>query len=230
MRTTFIERIFQRHFGARAESIVENLASSPQMEAVLAEMDAAQVERRRELVAQLNSAPQRHEARCREAGAAQAKAAQVVADARAAVEVAMARHMEAASTSVSLSTRYQLERASLERELERTADPRIELFAQGCIDLSMTLRHYSPKESIQFNANIGGRLTSDYTDLNAAMSALSVAAKGARALKLQALTFAQITERLEALRRELRPLLEAAGYRTEPPAADGGDAVALALH
>lgn len=225
MRPSVFEQIFKKHFGARAEPIVESFITSPAMQGVLDEMDAAQVERRRAIILQLESAPARHEAGCRQATKALELAKQAETEARAVLEASIARHMEAMSTAIAAGHAYEQERARLQRELERSADPRLELFAQGCTNVAMTLRHLHPKQ--QFT---GKRVVLDYTSINAAMTALREAAATARALKLQALSFAEITGALDTLRQRLQPLLTDAGYCSQAPATDGSDADALALH
>lgn len=228
MRTIFIERIFQRHFGARAESIVENLAVSPQMEAVLAEMDVAQVERRRELVARLAAAPKRHEARCEDTAKEKAAAEKAVAAARAALDSAMSRHMQAVSAASGAGSAYQHEKGLLERELESTADPRIEVFASSCQNIFHVVRHYKPKEILQ-PAGYRPKVVFDGTAINEAMAALTSAAAAARSMKLQALPFTEITAALEALRVQLLPKLSAAGFNGAP-ATDGSNADSLTIH
>jgi hypothetical protein len=229
VRTTpFIERIFQRHFGARAESIVENLAASPQMEAVLAEMDAAQVERRRELVAHLAAAPKRHEGRCAEAAKEAAAAEKAVAAARAALDTAMSRSMRATSAAAGASSSYEHEVGQIERELESTADPRLEVFATSCQSIFHVVRHFKPKEIVQPPGHRPG-IVLDGSAITEAMAALTDAAVKARAMKLQALTFAEITTALEALRTPLLPKLSAAGFNGAP-ATDGSNAQALTVH
>lgn len=229
MRTAFIEKIFQRHFGAaRAESIVENLAASPQMQSVLAEMDATQVKHRQELVARLAAAPKRHEARCAETAIAKAAAEKAVAEARAALEVAMDRSMRATSAAVGAGAAYEHEKGQLRRELETTADPRLEVFAVACQDIFHVVRHHKPKEIHQV-AGYRQRIQFDGTAIHEAMGALTDAAAQARAMKLEALSFGEITAGLEALRTDLLPKLQAAGFHGTP-ATDGSNAALIAVH
>lgn len=215
MRTTFIESIFRRHFGARAEPVVEAFVASAQMGDVLAEMDAAHVARRRELVAQLQTVPERHDERCIELAKERDRAAQAVADARMALDRALARHMTASNEAMSASLCRDREIATLQGELESTADPRIELFAEACMSLRMKLRHYPAK--VVMASNTGKVLGYDPSDLNAATSALTDAAAMARAMKRQALTTTDITDCLMTLRERLPHVLSEAGYRAGFP-------------
>lgn len=225
MRTTFIENIFRRHFGEqRGEQIVEAFVTSPQMEAVVADLDADQVAKRAELVKRLQEAPARHKAAIIAATAEAEQKKRDLEKARVALETAQSEHHAALNAAISLGLVYEYEVTRLQRELEKSADARIEMFATACYDVFLQLRNCHPKQIINLR---GGRpaISYDNTHLVKAASALAAAGRDARDLRLQALTFQEVTDALEKLRSGLVSPLKATNEgRLAPPEIDGASA------
>lgn len=219
-----IEKTISRILGNRDPEALLNFAP---VQRALAELDAAQVAKRAALVEKLRTVPQRHEKAC-------AAAAEVERDARKAVQkasdvlvAANTKHSEALRTLASVGGQHERELAALTKELEQSADARIDKFELACAALSNKV-HCAPPNMVH-NVDEYGKawITFDARLGDAAMRALRTAIDRARALKTQALTVDEISSALARIAADLVVPLEAVNLTPPAPCDASGDAVTV---
>jgi hypothetical protein len=204
-----IESTFAKLFGSRSDAALKAIVRGPIVREALALAEGEEVKRRALLAKQLEDLPKVHEKRCAELNEAVSKARGALDAAHAAVAAATAAHGEAYMYAMSASMLYANEQSRLDMELRQSADPRIDEFASRCEHLRCNDARHAQMSTVLHKDERSG-LTSVYFDASnstAALDALKSAILECRALRLKALTSAQVTAALLAIRETLvKPL------------------------
>jgi hypothetical protein len=201
---------------ARGKSALLALLTSPAAEAALAEVDQQQLQNRRDLVKQITGLPTKHEAKASAAAIEADKATAARAAAQKALEAAFSAEMEARAVASSLSSIYSSEREFIKRQLEATADPRLQRFADRCWDLFGIARNRDPNLVATSSLHHGGKVVPDFTIGNAACAALMTARALALDLRYEPLTRDEVTAAIARMQHDLRLPLQSVGLTMEP--------------
>lgn len=219
------ERIINRLFGNRSAAAVEKIVDSPPIQNWLAEIDGAEVARRAALLKQLQDLPAKHEKGCVGANKELERAKQALDAAHEGVKTATVAYGEAYGHAMALSIGYDRERSTLEREIERSADPRIWQFVCQLLDLYGIARQVQAVPVTERNGKFSHY---DASIPIAAMESLDVARDAAKALIWQSLTTEQVTRALERIRADLDRPLKAVNLA--PPLIDGEQILASLMY
>jgi hypothetical protein len=210
------ENILSKIFGSRANAAIAALAKTPSVQALMDQVDQEQVERRSALIERLRTLPEKHEKACIEANRREQAANAEVVKARAALEAAKQRHMEAMQAAMSLSLLQDKERGELLKELESTSDPRVVSFLTSLMYLRMDVRAVEPDIGFTQQGE-KFRLAYDVSRITKALEAIGAADARAREMLRLPLTHGEVTMRLQKVCAELAGPLAALPTPLQPP-------------
>jgi hypothetical protein len=217
-----IETTLAKLFGSRSDAALKAIVQGPIVQEALSRAEAEEVQRRAKLVKQLADLPKVHEKRCIEANEAVARARKALDAAHAAVSEALARHSEAYCLAASASAIYGNEESRLTMELNQSADPRIADLERACDDLHSNHARHAPMDVHVDDSVSPPHTYYDASAATAACEALRKAVLECRALRLKALTSAQITAAMSAIVAALvQPL---AKISLKPPVVESHEA------
>jgi hypothetical protein len=216
-----------RLFGGRGSAIAQAFLGSTAVKAAIAEVESVSKQRRADLVERLRTADARHEQGILKAAKAVDDAQRELDAAKAALERANTKCSDLKDRANSLSLVLANEKGRLARELNDSADPRFDQFANACTALFNEVRH--TPSLIVLDEITDKHISYENSHILRALNALQASAAAARDLKLQALSSDEVTTELTRLAKALAVPL--ADVRREMPEMDAEPAVlSINLH
>lgn len=204
-----------------AKEQLRGLANTATAERLLEESDAALQARRAELAQQMATAPRATADRL--AALAQERALAEVRVKRAEQELAQARDAHSAAVAAALGADFTARAAvaAAELELQRTADPRLEHFANICLSLLQRARHAVTEFPLPKESHGRTGFASNLAKVERATEALRSAAGDALASRIVVEPAPATTERLRTWCAQLSDALRPLGLRAPHLTQDG---------
>lgn len=193
---------------AEVERTLASLAKEPEIIAIYQRKEAASVERRKTLRAQLDAAPANGEAERIATGEALAEAEKRVRAAHAELAAANDAHVIAMQRVYGLGHAHSSAVALIERELQDSADPRIVEMIDHCQNLRQVTRHLSFAIRLKADRSyVTGRqqftIHSNADQIAKIWGEITRVQDEMQALLLEPLTRQDVTERLRVALLEL---------------------------